>query len=312
MERTDDEQGEDALMAVWIESHAEIWEHHKLDALVAKLEGELPAGLDPDEKRVLLVGHLHSLWHFAVRNAWRDGDLTKWGIGGIERAARWRRPPGVLFAALKAVGFIDAGPKDTIHDWLDFAGQLVKKRIDREAQRSARMAAGGYQDEGKPQENAGQDSTGNRAGTDQEPTSGLPYRTDRTEPDRPDRTKEKKARPAKRAEPAPLDPSKLKSPRAQAAAQALLKCQKIKIANPGVIDLWAEAYPDVSLARCVIAAEAWATTKKVTRSPAGWERCLNTWISKEQDRAKAAPGRQDAMKPQAHGGKYAAVEGRNG
>lgn len=314
---------EDELVSTWIESHAEIWEHHKLDNLVerltaaTKLESDrvtttpiLPAGLDPDEVRVLVVGHLHSLWHFAVRNAWRDGDLTKWGPTGIERAARWKRQPGVLHSALKAVGFLDAD-KDRIHDWLDFAGQLVKKRIQRERFKDA---VGRQDDEQPPaplDEEPEREPSGNRPGTDQEPNGRLPtVPTVPTEPNQPNRTKRRVAGPAE--PPQPIDAARLETEQGKSAAKALAACKSVRIANPACLDAMARACPDVDLARVVRACEAWATANEVKRSPKGWQRSLNTWATKEQDRAKGRPGSRtagSAMKPQGHGGKYANVGG---
>lgn len=112
----------------WIESHDDIWEHHKLDHLQEKLAPLLP-GLDVEEIRALLVGQLHSLWHFVLRNAWRDANLEKWGESGIERAARWKKEPGAFVRALREVGFLDGW---LAHGWMDRAGDLVWKRLERE------------------------------------------------------------------------------------------------------------------------------------------------------------------------------------
>lgn len=120
----------------WIESHDDIWEHHKLDRLQAQLADALPSELDQDEQRVLLVGHIHALWHFTLRNAWRDADLRPWGDAGIERAARWRRKPGALVAALRSAGLLE---EFTPHGWMERAGDLVKKRLDREKVRRERL-----------------------------------------------------------------------------------------------------------------------------------------------------------------------------
>lgn len=117
----------------WLESHDDIWEHFKMERLQALIAPDLPPGLDPDEQRVLLVGHLHALWHFTLRSAWsKNADLTPWGDAGIERAVKWRRKPGALVAALRESGFLDGY---TPHGWMDRAGSLVKKRLGREDER---------------------------------------------------------------------------------------------------------------------------------------------------------------------------------
>jgi hypothetical protein len=120
------------IVVAWLESHDDIWEHHKLDHLQSLLAEELSPAMDADEQRVLLVGHLHALWHFTLRNAWRDADLEPWAEAGIERAIKWRRKPGALVAALRGAGFLDGF---TPHGWMERAGDLVKKRLDREASR---------------------------------------------------------------------------------------------------------------------------------------------------------------------------------
>jgi len=106
----------------WIESHDDIWEHHKLDKFCELL------GVDD----VSAVGHLHSLWHFVLRNAWRDADLEQWGDRGIEKAARWRGEPGKMVSALRDSEFLDGF---VVHDWMDRAGRLVADRLRKEGAR---------------------------------------------------------------------------------------------------------------------------------------------------------------------------------
>lgn len=113
----------------WCESHSDIWNHWKLDRLQSIIAAELPPGLDMDEQRVYLVGSIHALFHFALDNSWRVGDLTNWGDSGIERAAKWRRKPGALVSALRESGFLDGS---IIHGWSERAGVLIKKRVERE------------------------------------------------------------------------------------------------------------------------------------------------------------------------------------
>ncbi len=123
----------------WLESHDDIWEHFKMERLHALIASELPQGLDPEEQRTLLVGHLHALWHFTLRSAWsKNADLAPWGDAGIERAAKWRRKPGALVAALRDAGFLDGS---TPHGWMERAGSLVKKRLGREDERRRGLEA---------------------------------------------------------------------------------------------------------------------------------------------------------------------------
>jgi hypothetical protein len=106
----------------WIKVYDELFEHHK----TAKLR-------DITGRSVIeLVGHLVSLWQFTARNAWRDGDLERWGDVGIENAARWQSTQGVFVQALREAGFLD---DFKVHDWLDIAGNLVGTRLYNEQRR---------------------------------------------------------------------------------------------------------------------------------------------------------------------------------
>jgi hypothetical protein len=115
-------------MSAWIESEDGIWEHHK----TVKLCGLL--GI----KLVAAVGHLTSLWHFVLRNAWRDADLSPWGDAGIEMACRWEGEAGKMVKALRECGR-DGGPGflegSTVHGWLERAGKLVQDRFYNEKRR---------------------------------------------------------------------------------------------------------------------------------------------------------------------------------
>lgn len=109
---------------MWIESHSDIWNHFKTRRL-QKILG-IPL--------VQAVGHLLSLWHFTLDNAWQNGDLERWGDDGIEEACRWSGKTGHLIAALREVGYID---EYKVHDWFDYAGELVRKRRTREMRKIA-------------------------------------------------------------------------------------------------------------------------------------------------------------------------------
>ena len=79
----------------WIESHDTIWEHHKTVKLCEKLK----------IGRAQAVGHLHALWHFVLRNAWRKANLEAWGDAEIERAMFWEGEKNTLINALGKSGF---------------------------------------------------------------------------------------------------------------------------------------------------------------------------------------------------------------
>jgi hypothetical protein len=79
------------------------------------------------------VGHLTSLWHFVLRNAWKDADLSPWGDEGIEMAARWRGKPGAFVKSLRECGYLDEG---VAHGWMERAGRLVQERFRNERRKS--------------------------------------------------------------------------------------------------------------------------------------------------------------------------------
>lgn len=105
----------------WIKVHEEIATHYKTERLADQLN------LPPAQA----AGHLLFLWLFTVRNAWKDGDLSKWGDKAIERGSGWQGEPGVLIAALRSTGWLDGSQ---IHDWHDVAGGYVKQRESNEKQ----------------------------------------------------------------------------------------------------------------------------------------------------------------------------------
>lgn len=104
---------------MWIESHSDVWTHFKTRRLQKALNVPLTQ----------TIGHLMSLWHFTLDNSWQAGDLERWGDDGIEEACRWTGESGVCVTALRDCGYLD-GFK--VHDWIDYAGELVRKRRTRE------------------------------------------------------------------------------------------------------------------------------------------------------------------------------------
>lgn len=119
-------------MAPWIESHDDIWEHRKFLRLLRLIRPSLSREMPEPHVEALLVGQLTSLWHFTLRNAWKNADLADWGDATIERKARWEGKPGVFVDALRKSGFLD---KSKIHGWLERAGRLVIDRLKNERKR---------------------------------------------------------------------------------------------------------------------------------------------------------------------------------
>lgn len=109
-------------MSIWIESHVELAEHPKVFVLTETL----------GVRRAETVGLLHMLWHFTMKFAWRDGDLTKFDDIAIARGSGWELEPQKFILALQESKFMD-GKK--IHDWQSFAGKLIRDRLYKEATR---------------------------------------------------------------------------------------------------------------------------------------------------------------------------------
>jgi hypothetical protein len=112
----------------WIESHEDIWEHHKIIRLCSAVN-------QPD---YAVVGRLHSMWHFVLRNAWRTSNLEPWGDDGIERASRWDGEKGAWVKALRDCGFLDGY---IVHGWQEKAGRLVEDRRRNERRKNGGKTA---------------------------------------------------------------------------------------------------------------------------------------------------------------------------
>lgn len=111
----------------WIESHTNLARHPKTIRLAKALGVSVPAA----------VGHLHLLWWWALEYA-QDGDLTHFSDDEIAEAVLWDGDPGDLVAGLTAARLLD---DRHIHDWDDYAGRLIQKRVENaERMRQARAA----------------------------------------------------------------------------------------------------------------------------------------------------------------------------
>ncbi len=110
----------------WIMSHQSLARHPKTRKLARLLGISLPDA----------IGRLHLLWWWALDYA-DDGDLSGFDDSDIADAMLWEGDPTALTAALVASGFMDEDRK--IHDWWDYAGQLVeRRRADAERHRRQR------------------------------------------------------------------------------------------------------------------------------------------------------------------------------
>ena len=105
------------IKMAWIKVYSEIWDSWKIPTLCEMLK----------ISEVQAVGHLISLWTFTERNAWRDGDLKKWGIIGISKAGRWTDKPEDFIAALQAAEFLNA-KTHKVHQWDEHQAGMIHNR----------------------------------------------------------------------------------------------------------------------------------------------------------------------------------------
>ena len=118
-------------MAAWIESHQTLREHPKIYKLMDLLK----------ISRAEVIGHLHMLWWWAIDYAPR-GNLAEFGSQSLAKAADWQKDPDEFIKALQDSGFLTDGESGLeVHDWLDYCGELIKKRLLRESERRRKMSA---------------------------------------------------------------------------------------------------------------------------------------------------------------------------
>lgn len=108
----------------WIESHIDIGDHPKITELCFELM----------IKKHEAVGHLHLLWHFTMKYAWRDGDLRRFTPRVICQAVGWDKDPDAFINALRRTGWLEPDTYQ-IHDWLEYSGKLVTDRLYNEKRR---------------------------------------------------------------------------------------------------------------------------------------------------------------------------------
>lgn len=118
----------------WIESHQAIKEHPKTYDLIDRLQ----------VTKAQAVGHLHLFWWWCVDYA-PEGNLSGFNDQTIARAGEWTGDAKQFVEALVEAGWLDRGDGVlTVHDWLDFCGSLMDKRLKRkELRRGSRTASDG-------------------------------------------------------------------------------------------------------------------------------------------------------------------------
>lgn len=114
----------------WIESHQELRNHPKLSAVCRTLS----------VGKAQMIGHLHLLWWWSMDYA-MDGDLSKYDRQQIADASEWQGDAEKFVSALFACGFLDdKRGKAHIHDWFDFCGEIVIKRLRRKSDKRQKSA----------------------------------------------------------------------------------------------------------------------------------------------------------------------------
>lgn len=223
----------------WIKLHGEIWESWKIPALCSALNiGEAQA-----------VGHVVSLWCFTERNAWRDGDLEKWGELGISRAARWSGAPGLLIKALSEAGFLDGF---IVHEWTEHQSQLI---YDRERWQ-------------KP--------------TTREPLEKRVRPTDQ-EKIRVDKIREEKIR----KETAPAQSSACSALNVAYWVEVIklpLPGERELVITDCLFPLWKQAYPGVDIMTELAKMRAWLLANpKQQKTEKGMDKFINGWLDRAQN-----------------------------
>ena len=92
-----------------------------------------------------MIGHLHLLWWWCMDYA-MDGDLSRYNDQQIADAAEWKGDPKKFTEALVGAGLLDGrkggdgGRRYLVHDWLDFCGELIHKRLRRKEEKRQKSA----------------------------------------------------------------------------------------------------------------------------------------------------------------------------
>lgn len=82
----------------------------------------------PELSQVVAVGHLASLWAWALTYA-PDGDVSDYEAIDIAEGARYSGDPDVFVETLKEVRLLDAdGETVRIHNWEQYGGRYMEQR----------------------------------------------------------------------------------------------------------------------------------------------------------------------------------------
>lgn len=112
----------------WIELHQAVWTHRKTFELAGLL----------DISETYAAAHMLRLWSWALDNA-PDGSLSGISSRAIARGADWAGDAEAFVEALISAGWLD--PDRAIHDWQDYAGRLIERRVSNTERMRAKRAA---------------------------------------------------------------------------------------------------------------------------------------------------------------------------
>ena len=115
---------------MWLPIHTELPRHIKIKRFSKQLR----------INKAQAIGHLVMLWLWTLENA-ADGSLEGFSYDEICQGADWHgRDKGNFIFALMEAGFLDMDNR--IHDWDDYAGNLLSRREkDRLRKRAERRRA---------------------------------------------------------------------------------------------------------------------------------------------------------------------------
>lgn len=113
----------------WIESHQTLREHPKTYELMDALKIEKAAAL----------GHLQMFWWWCIDYA-LDGRM-KPNSALLSRAADWKGDIDTFANAMLSAGWIDLENDEwVVHDWHDYCGELVEKRLSRKVLKRKKLS----------------------------------------------------------------------------------------------------------------------------------------------------------------------------